>query len=217
MRHSPPLFFLPGMRRIFTLLITLSFTLSFILSLVLGLVLGITLGGATPSLAMEVAPRISDREIVERLTRLEEGQKFLMQDIDRRFAEQNRHIDQRFDGVNSRFAEQSRHIDQRFDDMNQRITELHQTMLTLFGSLIVLITALFGYIAWDRRTMFRPLKARQEQMEQKLEKLAEIVETRKDSFGDDRQQGQAKPGRPSRSGGHGTDAETPIVSGAARA
>ena len=44
----------------------------------------------TPSLliAVETAPRISDREIVERLARLEEGQK---------------NIEMRFDDVNSRF------------------------------------------------------------------------------------------------------------------
>jgi hypothetical protein len=94
------------------------------------------------SLAIEVAPRITDREIVERLTRLEEGQKFIIQ-----------------------------HFEQRFDDMNQRITEQHQTMLALYGSLVALIIALFGYIAWDRRTMFRPLKERIEQVELKLERL----------------------------------------------
>ncbi len=32
--------------------------------------------------AVEVAPRISDREIVERLTRLEEGQKALRSDYE---------------------------------------------------------------------------------------------------------------------------------------
>ncbi len=106
------------------------------------------------SQAIEVAPRITDREIVERLTRLEEGQKALAQ---------------RFDDVNRRFDD----VNRRFDDVNQRITDLTQIMLAMFGSLIALIIALFGYIAWDRRTMFRPLKERLEQVELKVERIIE--------------------------------------------
>jgi len=45
--------------------------------------------------AVEKVPRITDREIVERLTRLEEGQKALNE----RFDDANR----RFDDVNRRF------------------------------------------------------------------------------------------------------------------
>nr|VFJ50132.1 MAG: hypothetical protein BECKDK2373C_GA0170839_10287 [Candidatus Kentron sp. DK] len=43
---------------------------------------------ATPAtgLAMEVAPRISDREIVERLVRLEEGQKAMQRQLEQRLA-----------------------------------------------------------------------------------------------------------------------------------
>ncbi len=44
-------------------------------------------------LAVETAPRISDREIVERLTRLEEGQKHLRSEMNSRFQA----IDKRFD------------------------------------------------------------------------------------------------------------------------
>ena len=44
-------------------------------------------------LAVERAPRISDREIVERLTRLEEGQKHLRSEMNSRFQA----IDKRFD------------------------------------------------------------------------------------------------------------------------
>jgi predicted PurR-regulated permease PerM len=128
------------------------------------------------SLAIEVAPRITDREIVERLTRLEEGQKFIIQ-----------HFEQRFDVVN-----------QRFDDMNQRITEQHQTMLALYGSLVALIIALFGYIAWDRRTMFRPLKERMEQVELKLERLE--VDREKHQEAQQSTDSRSRPRRPYRPG-----------------
>jgi len=51
-------------------------------------------------LAVERAPRISDREIVERLTKLEEGQK---------------HIDKRFDDLRSEMNSRFQAIDKRFD------------------------------------------------------------------------------------------------------
>lgn len=46
-----------------------------------------------PSFAAEVAPRISDREIVERLARLEEGQKALHKRIDDLRSEMNGRFD----------------------------------------------------------------------------------------------------------------------------
>lgn len=97
--------------------------------------------------AVEVAPRISDREIVERLTRLEEGQKALHSDMN-----------QRFEAIDQRFKELR-------NDMNSRIIGLQNTMLALFGAIITLIVALFGYIVWDRRTMVKPLAERLDRLE----------------------------------------------------
>ena len=53
------------------------------------------IGILTPSLliAVERAPRISDREIVERLTRLEEGQKSLERGLDDLRSEMNSRFD----------------------------------------------------------------------------------------------------------------------------
>ncbi len=69
---------------------------------------------------------VTDKEIVERLTRLEEGQKAL---------------NQRIDDVNK-----------RIDDVNKRIDDLQSIMLWGFGILFAMIIALFGYIVWDRKT-----------------------------------------------------------------
>ncbi len=41
-------------------------------------------------------------------------------------------------------------------------------MLVLFGSLITLIMALFGYIAWDRRTMVKPVIEQVNRLERKV-------------------------------------------------
>ena len=47
-------------------------------------------------LAVERAPRISDREIVERLTRLEEGQKHLRSEMNNRFDDLRSEMNGRF-------------------------------------------------------------------------------------------------------------------------
>ena len=61
----------------------------------------LVIGILTPSLlnAVERASRISDKEIVERLTRLEEGQKSLERRLDDLRSEMN----SRFEAVDSRF------------------------------------------------------------------------------------------------------------------
>lgn len=171
--------------------------------------------------AVEVAPRISDREIIESLAELKAGQKALEEKMDQRFALQEENInqrfqavderaalfeksvhqrfssleenidqrfqvvdqrfeavyqrfdavDQRFDAVDQRFKavdQRFKSVDQRFDGVDRRLDDLHDTMLTLFSALIALIVALFGYIAWDRRTMVRPLQERMERMERDL-------------------------------------------------
>ncbi len=99
-------------------------------------------------LAIEIAPRISDREIIESLAALKQGQ------VD---------INRRFDDVN-----------QRIDDVNQRIDGLQNIILVLFGAIITLIIALFGYIAWDRRTALRPLQDRIERIEQDIYRDLEL-------------------------------------------
>jgi len=79
-------------------------------------------------------PRISDREIIEKLAILEVGQGALR----------------------SEMKSGQEALSQRLDDLVQRLDSSNNTMLVLFGSLITLIVALFGYIAWDRRTMVKP-------------------------------------------------------------
>ena len=65
----------------------------------IGFILVMVLTGLLWAKGVEVAPRISDREIVERLTRLEEGQKALNKRID----DVNKRIDDLREEVNSRF------------------------------------------------------------------------------------------------------------------
>lgn len=116
------------------------------------------------SMAVDVAPRISDREIVEKLVNLEAGQEAMNQ----RFDDLDASVSQRFDSVNQRFDDMNRSVNQRFDDVNRRISDLQSTMLALFSSMVALILALFAYIAWDRRTMLKPIADRLDRVEKNL-------------------------------------------------
>ena len=120
-------------------------------------------------LAVEVAPRITDREIIERLTRLQEGQRNLEQrmvegfaalgqridDTNRRIDDTNRRIDdtnRRIEDTNRRIEDNNRSLSQRFDDTNRRIDELREYLLWGFGVMFAGMFALVGFVLWDRRT-----------------------------------------------------------------
>ena len=108
----------------------------------------------TPSLliAVERAPRISDREIVERLTRLEEGQKSL----EKRFDDVNRRIDDLRSEMNARFAA----MDKRFD-----------TLQWMFGLFIMIALVILGFVLRMQWQMHR----RQTRMETTLEAHKDVL------------------------------------------
>jgi len=95
------------------------------------------IGILTPSLliAVERAPRISDREIVERLTKLEEGQKNL-----------ERRIDNLDKGLNNRIDDLRSEMNRRFDTM--------QWMLGLF---IMIALVILGFVLRMQWQMHRRL------------------------------------------------------------
>lgn len=104
--------------------------------------------------AVEVAPRISDREIVEKLVTLEAGQAALRSEMKAGQAA----LGKRMDDMNQRIGDMNQ-------SMNQRISSQQTTMLALFSAMVALILALFAYIAWDRRTMIKPVVERLEHLE----------------------------------------------------
>jgi len=103
--------------------------------------------------AVEVAPRISDREIIESLAELKAGQKAM---------------EQRFEAVDQRFDQMQNTMDQRFEAVDQRFGQLHGTMVSMFSVLGALLIALFGYMVWDRRTAFKPFEERFNALEKDL-------------------------------------------------
>ncbi len=109
------------------------------------------------ALAVEIAPRISDREIVEALTELKQQQKALNQ----RLTDLIHNIDKRFDAN-----------DRRFETMDRRFEAMMNWMLTLFGIVITLILGLLGYMIWDRRTVLKPLRTKITILEESSRQMA---------------------------------------------
>ena len=107
--------------------------------------------------AVETAPRITDREIIESLAELKQGQV---------------NLNRRMDDFNRRFES----IDNRFESIENRFDSLQNLIVALFGSVMALIIALIGYMIWDRKTAQQPLKERIS----RLEKDHETIDTHLD-------------------------------------
>nr|VFK33449.1 MAG: hypothetical protein BECKMB1821G_GA0114241_11583 [Candidatus Kentron sp. MB]VFK35952.1 MAG: hypothetical protein BECKMB1821I_GA0114274_11683 [Candidatus Kentron sp. MB] len=135
------------------------------------------------ALAVEVAPRISDREIIERLTRLEEGQQSMRREIAQRFSS----MEQRFLSMEQRMETMQKQTEQRMDTMQKQTEQRMEAMqkqteqrflsvekrmdaqwnLTL--ALIMAIIGLVGFVIWDRKTALKPLERRFERIADELE------------------------------------------------
>jgi len=116
--------------------------------------------------AIEPAQRITDKEIIERLTRLEEGQKALNQRLDDLRDDMN----SRFGGVNSRFDD----MNSRFDDMNSRINML-MWIMGLFVSVSLVVLGAVVRIQWQ-------LNKRQAAIEKETSLLKGEMTFLKDAF-----------------------------------
>ena len=106
--------------------------------------------------AVEVAPRITDREIVERLTRLEEGQK---------------NIEKRFEDVNRRFDD----VNKRFDDVNKRF-DLLQWMFGLFITINIVILGFVLRMQWQMQKKQAIMEATLETQKEELAFIRRLVE-----------------------------------------
>ena len=110
-------------------------------------------------LAVDVSPRISDREIIEKLAVLEAGQEALRSEM--KYGQE---------ALRSEMKYGQESLGKRMDDMNA-------TMLTLFSTMVALILALFAYIAWDRRTMLKPVVDRLDNLERDVIKDLDLRHT----------------------------------------
>ena len=117
------------------------------MAVILGLIL--LAGWVTPALAVEGNLTISDREIIERLTRLEEGQKSL---------------EKRIDGLQS-----------QINGLQSQISDLHNLVVGGFGIVFVGIFGLFGFVIWDRRTAITPVVRKTRELEEREELTVRVL------------------------------------------
>jgi multidrug efflux pump subunit AcrB len=104
--------------------------------------------------AVEKAPRITDREIVERLTRLEKGQKAL----NKRFDDLHTEMNGRFNDVNGRFDDLHTEMNSRFQAMDKRF-DILQWMLGLFITISLVILGFVLRMQWQMQRRQTDLEA----------------------------------------------------------
>ena len=120
----------------------------------------------SPLWAVEVAPALSDREIAERLTRLEtrldEGLKALRADIQQLREDMNRQNQQLREDMNRQNQQlredMNRQNQQLREDMDKQFAWQFRLTLALLGAFTALVAAIIGFALWDRRTMIRPFE-----------------------------------------------------------
>ncbi|MBK6618980.1 MAG: hypothetical protein IPG31_11690 [Nitrosomonas sp.] len=125
---------------------------------------------ALPAAAVDVAPRISDREIIESLAEIKAGQKALEDKMDVRFSAMQEQMDTRFTAMQKQMDHRFASIDQRFASIDQRFEFLQQLMLVMIAGVFGLI----GFIVWDRYTTLRPMNERLRRIEEDLENDLEL-------------------------------------------
>ncbi len=136
---------------------------------------------------IETAPPISDREVIERLTRLEEGVKALRegQDSLRQGQDSLRQGQELLrQGMNAQMqqlrTDMNMQIQQLRTDMNAQFSYVFQLMLGMLGAFAAIVTATISFALWDRRTMIRPfeskVKAIEEEMAQDRKRFHALLE-----------------------------------------
>ena len=124
-------------------------------------------------LALEPAPDITDREVVEKLAKLEAGQ----QSLNHRISDLRSEMKSGQESLRSEIKSGQEALSKRFEDLSKRLDDSNNTMLVFFGSIITLIVALFSYIAWDRRTMMKPVLERVERIEHDVAQSLDLSNT----------------------------------------
>ena len=109
---------------------------------------------------METSPHTSDREIVERLTRLEEGQGALRGEIKQLREDMNKQFDR---------------VDAQFD----RIVNI---MLGIFGAFAAMCGGTIWFALWDRRAMIRPFEDKVKKIEDDISENRNKLHTLLEAF-----------------------------------
>ncbi len=136
-----------------------------------------------PVWAVEAAPALTDREIVERLTRLEEGLQGVRDAIQQLRADLQQlradmgHLREDMNRQDQQLREDmNRQMQQLREDMNQQFAQQFRLTLAVLGAFTALGVAIIGFALWDRRTMIRPFERVVKSLEEDLSSNRQRVE-----------------------------------------
>lgn len=105
----------------------------------------------SPVWAVEAAPALTDREIAERLARLEEGLRGVRTELGLLRADLGQ-LRTEMRQLREDMNRQNQHLR---DDINAQFDRQFRLTLALLGAFTVLVAATIGFALWDRRTMMR--------------------------------------------------------------
>ena len=117
--------------------------------------------------AIETAPHISDREIVERLTRLEEGQGALREEVKQLREDMNKQFDR---------------VDTQFDRIDKQFDRIVNIMLGILGAFAAMCGGTIWFALWDRRTMIRPFEDKVKKIEDDISENRNKLHTLLEAF-----------------------------------
>ena len=117
--------------------------------------------------AVEVAPRISDREIIEKLSTLEAGQKAL----DQRLTDLRSEMKSGQEALRSEMKSGQEALRSEMKSGQEAIDKRFAFIENLMIALIGLIVSLIAFILWDRMATIRPIETRIKKVENELTSL----------------------------------------------
>lgn len=126
---------------------------------------------ASSAFAVDVAPRISDREIIESLAELKAGQKTLENKMDQRFADIQERMDQRFVAIQEQMDLRFAAVDQRFIAMQEQMDQRFAAVDQRFDAIRAQIDQRF--IAVDQR--FIAVDQRFEAIDRRLDFIQQLM------------------------------------------
>ena len=125
--------------------------------------------------AVEVAPRISDREIIESLAELKTGQKALQQQINDLKESTQQQINDLKESTNQRFDSFQQQINDLQESMNKRF-DILQWMLGLFITISLSLFGVIGKILWNQQKRLSVIEAALETQKDELLFLKQLID-----------------------------------------
>ncbi len=110
--------------------------------------------------AREVKAKVIEEEIIERLIRLEEGQKKLEEGQKYILRE----MDKRFEAV-----------DKRFEAIDKRFEELVNILIAIIAAFASIVAITISFAIWDRKTALRPAIVKTTKLEEEFQKIVQIL------------------------------------------